>query len=81
MIRGVSRPFLYPNFTWAYKKIERSIVAIGERGKKVPGACGEQERDWSKKDGLNGSASRTFCRLVRSVGDVVNKFACLLDKA
>jgi hypothetical protein len=32
--------------------------------KEDAGCCGEQERDWGKKDGLNESASRTFCRLV-----------------
>lgn len=46
---GLSRPFLYPNFTWAYKKIERSIAAIGERGKKEPGAVESKSAAGVKK--------------------------------
>lgn len=32
----MTRPFLYPNFTWAYNKIEKAIKAMGERGTKIP---------------------------------------------
>jgi NAD+ synthase (glutamine-hydrolysing) len=30
------RPFLYPSLDWAWRKIERGITAMGERGTKVP---------------------------------------------
>lgn len=30
------RPFLYPGWDWAWKKIERSIAAMGETGTKIP---------------------------------------------
>jgi NAD+ synthase (glutamine-hydrolysing) len=30
------RPFLYPGWDWAWKKIERRIAAMGEAGTKVP---------------------------------------------
>ena len=30
------RPFLYPGWDWAYKKIEKAISAMGERGTKIP---------------------------------------------
>lgn len=30
------RPFLYPGWNWAYKKIEKAIAAMGERGTKIP---------------------------------------------
>ncbi len=45
----VFRPFLYPNFTWAYKKIERSIAAIEERRKKVLGAVESKSATGAKK--------------------------------
>jgi hypothetical protein len=44
-----SRPFLYPNFTWAYKKIERSIAALEERGKKVLSAVESKSATGAKK--------------------------------
>ena len=43
------RPFLYPNFTWAYKKIERSIAALEERGKKVLSAVESKSATGVKK--------------------------------
>jgi len=43
------RPFLYPNFTWAYKKIERSIAALAKRGKKVPSAVESKSATGAKK--------------------------------
>jgi hypothetical protein len=30
------RPFLYPSLDWAWRKIERTIASMGERGTKVP---------------------------------------------
>jgi NAD+ synthase (glutamine-hydrolysing) len=32
------RPFLYPSLDWAWRKIERTIASMGERGTKVPEA-------------------------------------------
>ncbi|RDW87313.1 glutamine-dependent NAD(+) synthetase-like protein [Coleophoma crateriformis] len=35
------RPFLYPGWDWAWRKIEKSISNMGEKGTKVPGAAEE----------------------------------------
>ena len=46
-----SRPFLYPNFTWAFKKIERIIAAMGEQGQKVLGAAESKSATSAKESG------------------------------
>jgi NAD+ synthase (glutamine-hydrolysing) len=43
------RPFLYPGWDWAWKKIEKSITAMGERGTKVPVQV-EDKNEETKKE-------------------------------
>ena len=43
------RPFLYPGWNWAYKKIEDAIARMGERGKKVPESVGSVNVGETKK--------------------------------
>ncbi|CAL3964520.1 unnamed protein product [Diplocarpon coronariae] len=38
------RPFLYPSFSWAYQKIERSIKQMGEAGTRVAASDGQENR-------------------------------------
>ncbi|KAH8685499.1 glutamine-dependent NAD(+) synthetase-like protein [Tricladium varicosporioides] len=37
------RPFLYPSFDWAWRKIERSIEGMGEKGTRVPEGAEEKK--------------------------------------
>lgn len=38
------RPFLYPGWDWAWRKIEKSITNMGEKGTKVPDVADEDAK-------------------------------------
>jgi hypothetical protein len=50
------RPFLYPQLTHAWKKIEKTIAAMGDRGTKVPEKVEDEE---TKKTARASSQDKT----------------------
>jgi len=43
------RPFLYPGWNWAYKKIEATIAKMGERGTTIPAGPSETTVEETRK--------------------------------